>query len=124
MASAPLFGEGLVQSEPHGTERREHARHPVNLRVMVAIGKTILHGRAENLSPGGAGLRLEEPLAEGTAVTVRFLTPHLEKFHCIDVAGKASYTTLTSGSPPYRVGLKFVGLDIEARRRIGALIHE
>lgn len=105
-------------------ERRQHARQPVNLRIMVAIGRTVLHGRAENLSLGGACLRLEEPLPEGMQFALRLLTPYLKAFDHIDVKARVQNLALTSGSPPYRTGVRFLEVDAEARRRIQTLVGD
>ncbi|MBS1191282.1 MAG: PilZ domain [Rhodocyclaceae bacterium] len=103
-------------------ERREHPRRGIKLRILVAVGKVILQGRAEDISAGGASLRLDEVLPEGTRIAVRFLTPHLEKFKWIDVTATVQYVILTSGNPAYRTGVKIVGADAEARSRLETLI--
>lgn len=124
MESDVLIQDALGALAGPAKERREHVRHPITLRVLVAIGNTILHGRAENLAYGGACVRVEEILPEGTGVTVRFLTPYLEKFTHIDIAARVQYTILSSAFPPYKTGLKFTNLDAETKKRIGALIQE
>lgn len=105
------------------SDRRENVRHVIKLRVLVAVGKVILQGRSENLSTGGACIFLDEMLAEGTNVAVRILTPHLA-FPCIDLRARVQYSTLTSCNPPCRIGMKFMGIDAEAMRRLAALTAE
>lgn len=119
------FAKKIGDQAPEGTqERREHPRFNIKLRIMVAVGEVILHGRSEDLSKGGACLRLEEVLPEGTSIAVRFLTPYLDQFQHIDARATVQYATLTSDSLPWRHGVRFVGLDGEARRRISMLIGE
>jgi hypothetical protein len=112
------------QDSEDGQERREHPRFAIRLRVMVAVGEAILPGRSEDLSKGGACLRLEEVLPEGTPIAVRFLTPYLEQFQYIDVNAMVQYAILTSDIPPWRLGVKIVGASPEAKRRIAKLIGE
>lgn len=105
------------------SDRREHIRLVIKLRVLVAVGKIILQGRSENVSSAGACVFLDEMLAEGTEVALRILTPHLA-FPCIDLRARVQYSTLTSFNPPCRIGMKFIGVDAEAKRRLAALTSE
>lgn len=53
-------------------ESRLHPRSMVSCPVTVEAGNRLLHGETLNLGPSGGKLRLDEPLEEGTAVTLHF----------------------------------------------------
>lgn len=115
-AAAPK--QGLLTED-----KREHLRRPVQVRILVAVGKTILPGRTEDISEGGACLRLEHPLPEGARIALRILTPYIERFDHLDVRAEVRYATVTSGTPPCRIGVKFVGADDEFHRRLAVLLN-
>lgn len=105
-------------------ERRQHYRHPVHVRVLVGLGQSILHGRSENISLDGACIRLDDVQPEDICVPVRFLTPYIEEFQYIDVMARVQYSVLTSGMPPYKVGVRFIGANTEVVRRIAVLTKD
>lgn len=117
-------GKADVSSVNCPEERRQHYRHPVHVRVLVGLGQSILHGRSENISLDGACIRLDDVQPEDICVPVRFLTPYIEEFQYIDVMARVQYSVLTSGMPPYKVGVRFIGANTEVVRRIAVLTKD
>ena len=104
-------------------ERRHNPRYPLHLRVLVASGQSILHGRTENISIDGACIRLDEIQPEGGCLPVRFLTPYIEEFSHIDVMARVQYSAISSGTPSCKVGVHFIRPDPEIQRRISMVIR-
>ena len=65
-----------METAPQPRESRHSPRSQVSWPVAVEAGNRILQGKALNLGPSGAKLRLDERLPEGTAVTLHFTPAH------------------------------------------------
>jgi formylmethanofuran dehydrogenase subunit B len=104
-------------------ETREVARHAIRLKVMVAAGMTVSHGRSEDISMAGACLRTTEMLPVGARIQVRLLTPFQNKFDYLDVAAVVRYSTMASGEPACRVGVQFVNSDADFKRKLVTVLQ-
>lgn len=121
------FAEGSGDGDKKPTtkrveDQREFVRRSISVRAMAAIGREIHYGRTEDFSAGGACVRLDLMPPVGSVLPFRFLTPFIKEFPYIDVSAEVRYATMTSGEPPCRVGIKFVGLDAARRRMINDLL--
>lgn len=105
------------------TERRGTFRHLIHLRVMLAIGKTILHGRTEDISPAGGCIRLDEMLPSGLRIQIRILSPSTKLFDHLDIGAVVRYASMTSGEPPCRVGVEFVDATPEIKQKLLNIIQ-
>jgi len=105
------------------TERRGIDRRLIYLRVMVAIGKTVVHGRTEDISIAGGCIRLGEMLPSGLRIQIRILSPSNKRFDHLDVGAVVRYSSMTSGEPPCRVGVQFVDVDPEFKQKLLNIIQ-
>ncbi len=93
-------------------EKREHQRVAIKVPVWMTAGN-ILDRRAEsfNVSEGGIGLRLDEPIVHDDILTLRFELPGCEhKFH---LRGEIAWAD-AGGS----FGIKFLSVPESARGKL------
>lgn len=91
-----------------GEERREFCRRPFRLRLMLAYGSQIYHGRTDDVSETGASIRVDILLHEKARIDIRFLSPFLEGMDHFDISGEVRYAVMTSGDPACRIGVQFI----------------
>jgi PilZ domain len=63
-----------------GNQRRRHVRRPVDLPARVRIGDGDVAAMAENISPGGAFLRVDLP-ADAARLVASIDLPHGKRVH-------------------------------------------
>ena len=98
--------------------QRHDKRHPVQLPIFVSFGQ-VIDRRAEmfNLSLGGIGLRLTEPIEDDDIVHVRFWLPDCGT--SIQARGEIAWSDREGNT-----GIKFLGMNPESRRLLrGWLDH-
>jgi len=117
------FEEKLQARQAQPAERPQATGRPIHLRVIAAHGTSVGHGRSNEISGDGASLRLNTMLPAGLRMQLRFLSPSSEHFDYLDVGAEVLFSVMTSGSPPCRVGVKFVGADAEFRRRLRVVLQ-
>ncbi len=93
------------------TERREHPRFPVSALVDFTGSELLLQQPLVDLSLGGLGLTCSLPEAPGQRVD---LVMDLDRINItLAVQGEVRWC---AGQGPVRVGVAFVGLDVERTR--------
>lgn len=93
-------------------EKRLHHRIPTEVRVTATsedIGEAFME--SENMSLGGALLRSDHPLEEGTELLLRFELPDYRK----SIKVKGIVTNILGEN---RVGIKFIELEPETEKAI------
>jgi uncharacterized protein (TIGR02266 family) len=90
------------------TERRQHPRRPVDLRVSYVNRGALARDLVTDLSPGGLFLRASHPLPVGTPVT---LEVSVGEYPPILVAGEVVWVR------PAGMGVQFTGV-------LGPLLHD
>jgi CheY-like chemotaxis protein len=89
------------------TNGRRDQRHAVHLPVFLTYGQ-VFNRRAEalNLSPGGMGVRVSEPLCDDEIVQLRFSLPGSPR--CIQARGEVAWADRDGN-----MGFKFIGMSQE-----------
>ena len=105
------------------TDKRGIVRRLIYLRVMVAIGETVLHGHTEDISIAGGCIRLGEMLPSGLRIQIRILSPSNKRIDHLDVGAVVRHSSMTSGEPPCRVGVQFVDVDPEFKQKLLTIIQ-
>jgi len=105
------------------TERRKSARYRVKMQVDFSSGENFLFSYIDNISEVGIFVATKNPLLPGTFVTLRFSPTGTSK--PFEVKGKVVWIN------PYKpdkeninpgMGIKFVGLKPEQKKKIQELI--
>src|SRR5690348_5439113 len=100
------------------TLAKVHGRLPVELWIEEDEGDSLLLQRAANLSPGGAVFSHTTPRDPGAQVRLRFTLPG--EFAPIQCVGEI--VTAEGGGDDWQVGVRFVDLPADVRRRIASLL--
>ncbi len=92
-------------------ERREHTRHPANVRTEILYNGQAYGGVIENLSASGAGivtdqLDKEVDFAQYKALELKFRAPSGEEFHIKCTVMWAEY--ISEDTLRYRIGLELI----------------
>jgi CheY-like chemotaxis protein len=89
------------------TGHRRDRRHAVRLPVFLSFGQ-VLDRRAEafNLSMGGLGVRVSEPIDEDEIIQVRFTLPGCAT--CLQARGEIAWADREGN-----MGIKFIGMSTE-----------
>jgi CheY-like chemotaxis protein len=91
---------------------RRDQRHTVRLPVFLSFGQ-VLERRAEtfNLSIGGVGVRVSEPIDEDEIIQLHFSLPGSAK--CLRARGEVAWA-----DPEGNTGIKFIGMSQECSKAL------
>ncbi len=108
---------------PEGPERRSFPRFDVEWAVDYASGDTFLYSYITNISEMGIFIASEDPPSLGTPLTLKFTPTGEPPFALVgEVAWinpmRADGENLNPG-----FGVRFMGLDTDARERLVGLVH-
>jgi PilZ domain len=102
-----------------GAEMRTAVRKAASLKVRVLLESgTILEGRTQDVSTGGVGLVLVQPLVPQSTVQVALQLPKLDgqspygghvQFDVVTGSGKVIFQVLRGDN--YQIGLQWLNLD-------------
>ncbi|HEV8325162.1 MAG TPA: TIGR02266 family protein [Myxococcota bacterium] len=118
------MGRGNGKQGPPGSERREHERVPVDLRVDYRSEDTFLFASITNISEMGIFIETRAPLPRGTQLNLEFELP---------TGGRFSERGEVMWVNPYRpegpnlnpgMGVRFLELSGEARSKIVELVRK
>lgn len=107
-----------------GLRVREHARVPVNLRVLFHHRGESFTAYSKDISKGGLFLKTSLPVEKGEIVELEFSVPTGDgalPFRAIGEVIQAIDPAESSGRPP-GLGIRFVDLDIANRTRLNAFL--
>lgn len=101
----------------NNVERREHTRHPANVRTEILYNNRLYGGVIENLSASGAGivtdqLKSEVEFRQYDPLELKFRSPSGEEFYIKCTIMWADY--ITAKNLRYRIGLELVGKPWDA----------
>ncbi len=94
-----------------GVNLRGHKRVPIRVPIECRAGKQAILGSAENIGLGGGLLRAGETLSWGEIVSLLFALPGSTE--TLQVNGRVAHVV-----PDAFMGLEFLELPLQARRRI------
>ena len=102
-------------------EHREDLRVPTALKVSYSTPKEFVDDYLHNLSLGGLFVKTETPLSRGEKTSLRIFLPDNEKN--LEVTGEVVWTraeeeVTAEGNLPAGMGIRFLDLPKEARKRI------
>jgi type IV pilus assembly protein PilZ len=107
-----------------GADRRSHERMDVMWSVDCGTEDTFLYAAITNISEMGIFVRTTDPLAVGTAVTLRFAPPEAREPFILDgvVQWVNAVRPLEENLNP-GMGIRFSSLTLADRERIVEAIH-
>lgn len=100
-------------------ERRAEPRVPVEMWVEQATERELYFQRSANISAGGIYLEHTVPQPLGTRIRLRFLLPDDDE--AVEVEGEI--VNVGASGEELGMGVKFVAMTPEVRRRIDAYIE-
>jgi type IV pilus assembly protein PilZ len=110
---------GTSDDDPDASDRRSTERVDVLWSVDCETEETFLYAAITNISEMGIFVRTTEPLAVGTAVTLRFAPPHQsEPFILGGVVQWVNQVLPREHSPNPGMGIRFAQLTLAERERI------
>jgi len=95
------------------SEKRKYPRVPISVRVVNITSGNFTYYLATNISTGGMFLRTDEPLAEGTGLTLQFSLPDHDRKIQVEAKVVRSQRSVPGSPYPSGMGVKFTRLDPE-----------
>lgn len=108
---------------PDGIERRSRDRIEVEWAVDCQSSDTFLYASISNISELGIFVRTNTPLAVGTRLTLRFEAPGIGAFALFGQVAWVNPVRALGENPNPGMGVRFLELDAENRRRLVTLVH-
>lgn len=110
-------------SQPPGSERRQHERFSVNWTVDYRSGDTFLYSYITNISAMGIFVFTKEPPPVGTQLSVKFAPPGEEPFELKGEVAWINPFRPDGENPNPGMGIRFVELESEMRERLVQLVR-
>lgn len=110
-------------AEGPGSQRRAAPRVDVTWSVDCRTADTFLYASISNLSELGIFVRTTEPLPVGTQLTLCFEPPGEAGFTLRGVVQWTNPVRPFSDNRNPGMGIRFVGLDADSRRRLSELVR-
>ena len=118
------MSQGNGKDGPKGSERREHARVPVDIRVDYESEDTFLFASITNISEMGIFIETKTPLPKGTQLNLEFELPKGGRFR---ERGEVMWVNPFRPAGPNLnpgMGIRFLDLSREARSKIVDLVRK
>ncbi len=96
---------------------------PISVRVVNVTSGNFSYYLATNISTGGMFLKSDEPLAEGTDLTLRFALPYKEENIQVDARVVRSQKSRPGFLYPSGMGIKFTALEAKSKDAIQEFIN-
>jgi type IV pilus assembly protein PilZ len=106
-----------------GADRRSHDRYDVEWNVDCVADDTFLFASITNISAMGIFVKTTEPLPMGMRVVMSFSPPGHEPFKLHGLVAWINAVRPNGDNPNPGMGIRFEGLDLDARERLVAVIR-